>query len=281
MDTLTVALGAGIGIVVVAIIGTIVMLARRGKAVDDELWATPATPGEPELTPFWEHELADVVRPLPPSSAKVELDPAARSALTAWQDAEGELLDRWLSRHEARLKRIAEADDRSAAYTAVLKEMSAAEERLVHEAIARTPDAELRDHLEAMQKSAIDALIEATKGDIAASSHAYTSYVRNRTLSEARMEALEPDAPAAPAAAPAAAPSTLASAAAAVQAARAAPAGKPLDPASAPPAPTPNTASTPAPAETTPAPGGAAAMPTRQPRTGPSTDEQPPVDPAT
>lgn len=278
MDALTVALGAGIGVVVVAIIGVLVMLTRRGRTASDELWA-PTPREEPALAPYWEHELPDVIRPMPPSHAKVALDPAARAALITWQDAEGELLDRWLSRHEARLARIAEASDRTATYMAVLKEMSAAEERLVHEAIARTPDAELRGHLESMHKAAIDALIEATKGEVAASSHAYASYVRHRTQSEARMEALEPATPSAPAPAPAAAPAAnatprtpMASAAAAVEAARPAPpTGKPLDPSSAPPAPTlaPATAS------------DVDALPTRAPRTGPSTDEQPSVGPAT
>lgn len=226
MDALTVALGAGIGVVLVAIIGVLVMLTRRGRTASDELWA-PTPREEPALAPYWEHELPDVIRPMPPSHAKVALDPAARAALITWQDAEGELLDRWLSRHEARLVRIAEATDRTATYTAVLKEMSAAEERLVHEAIARTPDAELRGHLESMHKAAIDALIEATKGEVAASSHAYASYVRHRTQSEARMEALEP-----------ATPATNTAPAAPAATAAPPPTGAPLDPAAAPPAPT-------------------------------------------
>lgn len=195
MDALTVVLGAGIGVVAVAIVGIVVALARRGRVATDDLWQ-PEAQAAPDaaLAPYWQREAPEAVRPLPPSTTKVALDPAERAALIEWQDAQGELLDVWLDRHEARLRDLAAADDRAAAYQSVLRSMSAAEERVVHEAIDRTPDAELREHLLAMHKAAVDALVHAAKGDVAASSASYAAYLRHRALSEARMEALEPAA---------------------------------------------------------------------------------------
>jgi hypothetical protein len=192
MDALMVALAAGIGIVVVAIVTIAVMLLRRGGSAESELWSEGSAQLPPELAPYWHRHAPGVNRPLPPPRDTVQLDDMARVALTAWQDADGKLLDNWLHRQDEHLARVARSDDRAATYAEVLHARSATEERSVHEAIDRAPDRPLREHLVAMQQAGVDLLVHAAKGDLGAASTAYTSYLAHRALAEARLAALEP-----------------------------------------------------------------------------------------
>ncbi len=190
MDALTVALAAGIGVVTVAIIGVIVLLVRRGRTATRDLWEAGEAPLPADLAPFWHRSAPEVARPVPPSTAPVQMDTMARVALEAWQEADGSQLDGWLTRHEERLRAIAASIDRAAAYEKVLRETSATEERDVHDAIDRAPDGVLREHLLAMQRAGVDALIQGARRDLTAASHSYAAYTAARARAEARVIAL-------------------------------------------------------------------------------------------